>query len=125
MTAGEGNSFTPSPVVKRPALATALRINARTPQVKFSQAAAKELPVADLDGLTSAQIRRLAKGFDDVVKATARGEGLLPMPLMTEDPTRKMLDDAVSDALGMGDLYPLRAALAQEPIIVSRPVAGD
>ena len=87
--------------------------------------AAKELPVANLDALTSAQIRRLAKGFDDVVKATKRGEGLLPMPLMTEDPTRKMLDDAVSDALGMGDLHPLRAALAQEPIIVSRPAEGD
>ena len=94
-------------------------------KVNFSQVAAKELPVADLDALTSAQIRRLAKGFDDVVKATARGEGLLPMPLMTEDPTRKMLDDAVSEALGMGDLHPLRAALAQEPIIVSRPPAGD
>ena len=94
-------------------------------KVNFSQVAAKELPVADLDALTSAQIRRLAKGFDDVVKATKRGEGLLPMPLMTEDPTRKMLDDAVSDALGMGDLHPLRAALAQEPIIVSRPLAGD
>ena len=97
----------------------------RDAKVKFSQAAAKELPVADLDALTSAQIRRLAKGFDDVVKATKRGEGLLPMPLMTEDPTRKMLDDAVSEALGMGDLHPLRAALAQEPIIVSRPVEGD
>ena len=94
-------------------------------KVGFSQAAAKELPVVDLDGLTSAQIRRLAKGFDDVVKATKRGDGLLPLPLMTEDPTRKMLDDAVSDALGMGDLHPLRAALAQEPIIVSRPAERD
>ena len=75
--------------------------------------------------MNPAQLQRLVKGFDDVVKATARGKGLLPMPLMTEDPTRKMLDDAVSDALGMGDLHPLRAALAQEPIIVSRPVAGD
>ena len=47
------------------------------------------------------------------------------MPLMTEDLTRKMLDDAVSEALGLGDLHPLCAALAQEPIIVSRPLAGD
>ena len=94
-------------------------------KVNFSQAAAKELPVPDLDALTSAQIRRLAKGFDDVVKATKRGEGLLPMPLMTRDPTRKMLDAAVSEALDLGDLHPLRAALAQEPIIVSRPAAGD
>ena len=93
-------------------------------KVGFSQAAAKELPVVDLDGLTSVQIRRLAKGFDDVMKATARGEGLLPLPQMTEDPTRKMLDLAVSDALGLGDLHPLRATLAQEPIIVSRPLRG-
>ena len=97
----------------------------RDAKVNFSQAAAKELPVPDLDALNPAQLQRLVKGFDDVVKATARGEGLLPLPQMTEDPTRKMLDLAVSDALGLGDLHPLRAALAQEPIIVSRPPAGD
>ena len=57
--------------------------------------------------------------------SVGRGDGLLPLPLMTEDPTRKMLDDAVSEALGMGDLHPLHAALAQEPIIVSRLVEGD
>ena len=92
-------------------------------KVGFSQTAAKELPVPDLDALKPAQLRKLAKGFDAVVAATKRGDGLLPMPLMTQDPTRKLLDDAVSDALGLGDLHPLRVALAKEPIIVSRPAA--
>ena len=94
-------------------------------KVSFSQGAARELPIPDLDALKPAQFQRLVRGFDDVVKATKRGDVLLPLPLMTEDPTRKMLDDAVSEALGIGDLHPLRAALAQEPIIVSRPPAGD
>ena len=94
-------------------------------KVGFSQAAAKELPVVDLDALKPAQLRKLAKAFDAVVAATARNEGLQPLPLMTTDPTRKMLDDAVSDALGLGDLHPLRAALAAEPIIVSRPAADN
>ena len=97
----------------------------RDAKVKFSKAAAEELSVVDLDALTPEQIRTLAQGFDDVVAATKRGEGLLPMTQMTQDPTRKLLDDAVSDALGLGDLHPLRAALANEPIIVSRPAAED
>ena len=94
-------------------------------KVNFSQAAAKELPVPDLDALTSAQFGKLTEGFDAVVAAANRGEGLLPMPMMVQDPTRKLLDDAVSNALGLGDLHPLRAALANEPIIVSRPAGED
>ena len=90
-------------------------------KVGFSQGAAKELQVPDLDALKPGQLRRLAKGFDDVVAKTKRGKGLLPLPMMAKDPTRKLLDDAVSDALGLGDLHPLRAALAIEPIIASRP----
>ena len=97
----------------------------RDAKVKFSKAAAEELSVVDLDALTPEQIRTLAQGFDNVVAATNRGEGLLPMTQMTQDPTRKLLDDAVSDALGLGDLHPLRAALVNEPIIVSRPAAKD
>ena len=94
-------------------------------KVGFSQGAAKELPVPDLDALKPAQLRKLAGAFDSVVAATNRGEGLLPLPRMVDDPTRKMLDDAVSDALGLGDLRPLRAALAAEPIIVSRLAESD
>ena len=94
-------------------------------KVVFTQAAAKELPVPDLDALKPAQLRKLAGAFDSVVAATNRGEGLLPLPRMVDDPTRKMLDDAVSDALGLGDLRPLRAALAAEPIIVSRLAEAD
>ena len=94
-------------------------------KVGFSQGAAKELPVPDLDALKPAQLRKLAGAFDAVVAATNRGEGLLPLPRMVDDPTRKMLDDAVSDALGLGDLRPLRAALAAEPIIVSRLAESD
>ena len=94
-------------------------------KVGFSQAAAMDLPVPDLDALKPAQLRKLAKGFDAVVAKTERGKGLLPLPRMTKDPTRKLLDDAVSDALGLGDLHPLRAALAIEPIIASRPAKED
>ena len=97
----------------------------RGAKVGFSQAAAKELPVPDLDALKPAQLRKLAGAFDSVVAATNRGEGLLPLPRMLDDPTRKMLDDAVSDALGLGDMRPLRAALAAEPIIVSRLAEAD
>ncbi len=92
-------------------------------KVGFSQKAAKELPVFNLDELTKPQLKKLAALFDK----TAKGEGFLPIPRMAHDPVRKEIDDAFSQICGFGDLLPLRAALAAEPIITNQPagVAAD
>lgn len=86
-------------------------------KVNLSQAAAKEMPVLDLDALDGKQLRKLAAAFDEI----AAGDGFLPIPHLTHDPARKKVDDAISEACGLGDLKSLRAALAVEPIITNKP----
>ena len=85
-------------------------------KVTFSQAAAKELPVLDLDSLSESQIKNLADAFDDVV----RSEDLLPLPMMTRDKTREKIDSAIAQTLKTDDFRHLREALAAEPIIAGK-----
>ncbi|MBE8158811.1 MAG: hypothetical protein HAW59_05415, partial [Betaproteobacteria bacterium] len=89
-------------------------------KVGFSQKAAMELPVINLEKLSAAALRKLAALFDK----TAKGGGLLPIPQMENDDVRKEIDNAFSQICGFGDLSPLRAALANEPIITNKPVAN-
>ena len=92
-------------------------------KIGFSQAAAEEMPVLDLDELDGKQLRKLAAVFDEI----AAGDGFLPIPHLTHDPARIKVDAAISEVCGIGDLAPLRAALAVEPIITNKPagVAAD
>ena len=55
-----------------------------------------------------------------------KDEVLLPFPQMNEDPIRKQLDDAVTDALGLDPEWvaQIRRALAEEPSITNRRYAG-
>ena len=85
-------------------------------KVGFSQKAAKELKVINLEELSSDNLRRLATVFDSISK----GESLLPLPLMENDTVRKRIDDVISEVCGLGDMKVLRAALAKEPIITNQ-----
>ena len=76
-----------------------------------------EMPVIDLQKLDAASLRKLAATFDAIVK----GPGLSRLPHMAHDPVRKQIDDSISHVCGLGDLAPLRAALAAEPIITNKP----
>ena len=87
-------------------------------KVSFSQKAALELPVLNVPSLSAAQLKKVARVFDQI----AAGEGLLPLPQMEHDEERKKIDDVFSEILGLGDLAALRAALASEPIISGRDV---
>ena len=85
-------------------------------KVGFSQTAAAEMPVLDINKLGAARLRKLAAAFDRI----AKGPRLLPLPQMTHDEERKKIDDAVAETCGLGDLSSLRAALAAEPIITNK-----
>ena len=89
-------------------------------KVGFSQKAAEELPVPDLDALAKKKgaLRKAAKVFDEI----AKGPGLMPLPLMEHDEERIKIDALFSDILGVGDLSSLRGALAIEPIITGKEV---
>ena len=88
------------------------------PKVNLSQAAVSILPVADINALNSSQLNKLARVFDKIVK----GEGFLPIPQMENDSTRILIDNVFSEIYGLGDLAPLRAALAKEPIIHGKQI---
>ena len=89
-------------------------------KVCFCQAAAKDLPVFDLNTLTKQQLKKLASLFDKI----AKGDGFLPIPHMVHDETRKQIDSAFAEICGLGDLSPLREALAVEPIITNQSLGA-
>jgi hypothetical protein len=74
------------------------------------------MPVLDLDRLKAKQWRLLLKCFETVADTS-----LQPFPGMEDDPTRAAIDEAVSKALGLPDISPLRAMLAREPVITLDP----
>ena len=83
-------------------------------KVMFSQQAARDLPVLDLDKLSAKQLKSLAAAFDKAAKRKLR-----PLPEMAEDKARMAIDDALVKTLNLKDFDfdALRSALAAEPII--------
>ena len=86
-------------------------------KVMFSQEAAKNMPVLDLDQLSAKQLKSLAAAFDKAAKRKLR-----PLPEMAEDKARMAIDDALAKTLNLNDFDfdALRKALAAEPIISGR-----
>ena len=82
-------------------------------KVGFSQKAAGELMVPDLDNIDGDKLKKAAAVFDTI----AEGVGLLPLPQMAIDEERAKIDKVFSDMFSLGDLSSLREALAAEPII--------
>ena len=89
-------------------------------------------PAFSLDTLRSIPVPNFAVLGDDARDGLAaafellKDEVLLPFPQMNEDPIRKRLDDAVTDALGLDPEWvaQIRRALAEEPSITNRRYAG-
>ncbi|MBM3473439.1 MAG: hypothetical protein FJX75_09240 [Armatimonadetes bacterium] len=76
----------------------------------------EQMPVLDLDRLKRRQWRALLECFEQVADAT-----LQPFPGMEDDPVRAAIDEAISGALGLPDVAPLRAMLAREPVVTLDP----
>ena len=87
-------------------------------KVCFSQTAVKEMPVLNLDLLAPDRLRQAAAMFDEI----AKGPGLEPLPKMEFDEERLKIDMLFSDIFALGNLSPLRGALAIEPIITGKEV---
>jgi hypothetical protein len=83
--------------------------------VKFKKPQLATMPVLDLWRLSEAQIMKLADTYDSI-----GDEALRPLPEMAEDPIRKVIDDSISEVLGLPALDRLREALAREPVISLR-----
>ena len=86
----------------------------------FSMSDLKKMPVPDFAAIDGAA-DRLAEAYDAHAK-----DALLPLPHMDDCPTRRALDDAVVDALGVDAeaVASIRRSLAAEPSITGRRYTG-
>ena len=83
--------------------------------VRFKKADLVGMPVLDARALSSPQLRALSDLFDAVAE-----EGFERLPAMANCPTRRKLDDGLSEILGLPDLDGLRRLLASEPVVSNR-----
>ncbi len=83
----------------------------------FSMDALRSLPVPDFAALGDQARDFMASNFQWL-----QGETLLPLPRMNDDPVRKRIDDAVTEALGLDPEWAssIRRSLSEEPSIANR-----
>ena len=79
---------------------------------KLKKADLQELPVLDPRRLSPSQLQRLSDLFDALSE-----EEFERLPGMAHCPTRRRLDDGISEILGLPDLATLRDLLASEPVV--------
>ena len=96
------------------------RSNKKPTYPRFSMSDLKKMPVPDFAAIDGAA-DRLAEAYDAHAK-----DALLPLPRMDDCPTRRALDDAVVDALGVDaeTVASIRRSLAAEPSVTGRRYEG-
>ena len=82
------------------------------------------MPVLDVRVLSDSQAASLAAAYDALCDRELRA-----LAQLNVDPVRRAMDEALSAALGLPDLSPLREMLAREPGLtgksaMGRPVVG-
>jgi hypothetical protein len=85
--------------------------------IDFKKPILNDLPVLAVDNLEPGKIKALSDAYDRLCK-----EELLPFPYMSHDPTRKAIDEVISQVLGLPDVTVLRDMLAREPVVCLKPL---
>ncbi len=78
--------------------------------MKVKKPAWTNMPVLDVRALPDEVVTQFAKAYDAVCE-----KELMPLARLDADPVRAEIDKALSDALGLPDMKPLRQLLAREP----------
>ncbi|MBB1125115.1 hypothetical protein [Thiospirillum jenense] len=86
------------------------RVTTQTAWMKFKQPAWAAMPVLDVRNLPDTTIDALADAYTVLCQ-----QPLLALAKLNEDPTRAAIDAALTSALNLPDLRPLRQLLAREP----------
>jgi len=86
------------------------RVTTRSVWMKLKQPAWAAMPVLDVRSLPDKVITRLAKAYDAVCD-----KELMALAKLDADPVRAEIDAALSDALELPDIKPLRQLIAREP----------
>ena len=95
------------------------RDNRKPSYPSFSLDTLRSLPVPNFEALGAAERGLLDSWFDWLANDT-----LLPFPRMDEDPARRQIDEAVTQALGLDPEWvaTIRRELAREPSVTDRSV---
>ena len=98
------------------------RDNRKPSYPQFSLDTLRSIPVPNFPVLGDDVRDGLADAYEEL-----KDETLLPFPQMNEDPIRRRLDDAVTEALGLDAEWvsQVRRALSEEPSITNRRYAGS
>lgn len=88
--------------------------------MKFKKPALMAMPILDLEALNAKQLDTLASSFDILAE-----KKLLPFSCMAEDPARAAIDQAISSALGLPDVTPIREMLGREPVVTNRALLPE
>ncbi len=86
------------------------RVTSEGVWMNFKKPAWSNIPVLDVRSLSDEIISRLAQAYDTVCD-----KELLALARLDADPVRAEIDAALSAALGLPDIKPLRQLLAREP----------
>jgi hypothetical protein len=86
------------------------RVATRSAWMQMKKPAWAAMPVLDVRALNDAQATSLAAAYDALCDRE-----LQALAKLNVDPVRRAIDDALSAALGLPDLFPLREMLAREP----------
>ena len=97
------------------------RDNKKPSYPQFSLDTLRSIPVPNFPALGEDVRDGLAGAYEKL-----KDETLLPFPRMNEDPIRRQLDDAVTEALGLDAEWvsQVRRALSEEPSVTNRRYAG-
>lgn len=109
-----------SPSVKMGPIELANREETEGAWIGFKKPILEALPVLDFRSIRGDQLKALATAFDEVAD-----ERLMPFLDIDADPVRKRIDDAISAAIGLPDLKPLRQLLEVEPVICLNRLGGE
>ena len=93
----------------------ARRTTTRAGWSAMKKADLERLPVLDPRLLSEDQVEQLGNLFDDLAQ-----DGFERLPAMADCPSRKSLDDGLSEILNLPDLAVLRTLLASEPVVSNR-----
>ena len=86
------------------------RVATRSAWMQMKKPAWAAMPMLDVRVLSDAQVSSLAAAYDALCDRE-----LLARAKLNVDPARRAIDEALSAALGLPDLAPLREMLAREP----------
>jgi hypothetical protein len=86
------------------------RVVTRSAWMKIKKPIWAAMPVLDVHSLSDEVITQLAKSYDEICE-----KELMALAKLNKDPVRAEIDDALSAALELPDVKPLRQLLAREP----------